>query len=362
MPGDQITFDWAGPPDDSEGRRGSATNPAAAEPGLLPRAVALRDRLRRLAERGVFIGTSSWKYPGWLGQVYHPERYLVRGRVSQKRFNDTCLEEYARVFPTVCGDFAFYNFPTPAFWERLFDRVPDGFRFGLKIPEDITVKRFADLPRYGKRAGRLNASFLGAGLLMDRLLLPLSPYRNRLGALIFQFGTFHHGPMTEPGVFAERLGGFLAQLPTDEFDFAVEVRNKAFLGGDGGGRSDYLDCLRMNNVAHCLNNWTRMPPVGEQLDLPGVVTAKHVTARFLLRPGRTYSEAVAAFSPYDRAKDPNPEARAAIQRLVDSTGGAAQRLFVFVNNRLEGNAIETIEAALGMQGSEGHAGRRPTQG
>jgi hypothetical protein len=30
----------------------------------------LRERLRRLAARDVRIGGSSWKYEGWLGQIY----------------------------------------------------------------------------------------------------------------------------------------------------------------------------------------------------------------------------------------------------------------------------------------------------
>ena len=30
----------------------------------------LRDRLHRLAARRVFIGGSSWKYEGWLDQIY----------------------------------------------------------------------------------------------------------------------------------------------------------------------------------------------------------------------------------------------------------------------------------------------------
>ena len=40
----------------------------------------------RLAQEGVFIGTSSWKYPGWLGQLYTKDRYVWRGRFSEARF------------------------------------------------------------------------------------------------------------------------------------------------------------------------------------------------------------------------------------------------------------------------------------
>lgn len=36
-----------------------------------------------------------------------------------------------------------------------------------------------------------------------------------------------------------------------------------------------------------------------------------VAARFLLKPGRIYEEAMKAFEPYDSVKQENPEARAA---------------------------------------------------
>ncbi len=46
----------------------------------------LREPLQRLAEESVYIGTSSWKYPGWCGQVYDEARYITRKKFSQSRF------------------------------------------------------------------------------------------------------------------------------------------------------------------------------------------------------------------------------------------------------------------------------------
>ncbi len=65
----------------------------------------LAGALQRLASRQVWIGTSSWKYEGWMGQIYTRERYLKRGRFSQSYFASACLREYAETFPIVCGDF-----------------------------------------------------------------------------------------------------------------------------------------------------------------------------------------------------------------------------------------------------------------
>src|SRR5437899_10907067 len=82
----------------------------------------LAEKLRELARQNILIGGSSWKYEGWLGQIYSRERYLARGKFSKRTFERECLTEYSETFPTVCGDFAFYQFPTDEFWAKLFSR------------------------------------------------------------------------------------------------------------------------------------------------------------------------------------------------------------------------------------------------
>ena len=43
----------------------------------------VRINLGFLAEHPVFIGTSSWKYPGWCGMLYDESRYIYRGKVAE---------------------------------------------------------------------------------------------------------------------------------------------------------------------------------------------------------------------------------------------------------------------------------------
>jgi uncharacterized protein YecE (DUF72 family) len=76
---------------------------------------ALAQSVQTLAQRGIYIGTSSWKYEGWLGKLYDPQRYEYRGKVAMKRFEQNCLHEYAEIFKTVCVDAAFYKFPDHKF-------------------------------------------------------------------------------------------------------------------------------------------------------------------------------------------------------------------------------------------------------
>jgi uncharacterized protein YecE (DUF72 family) len=296
---------------------------------------ALAARLRKLASENVYIGGSSWKYEGWLGQIYTRERYLSRGKFSKKQFEADCLREYAETFPTVCGDFAFYQFPTDDFWRNLFGKTPSGFQFAFKVPEQITCKVFPTHPRYGPEAGTDNEGFLDAQMLREMFLRPLLPYRDKTALLIFEFGAFGRRAFAELGEFLDRLDPFLAQLPR-EFRYAVEIRNPEFL------EKDYFSVLRRHGVAHVYNAWSKMPELGRQMAIPDSVTADFMVSRALLRRGRVYEEAVATFAPYTEVKDPNPETRESLRALIAQATEERRALFIFVNNRLEGNAPMTI--------------------
>src|SRR5690349_15442309 len=161
----------------------------------------LAEKLRALARQNIFIGGSSWKYEGWLGQIYSRERYLARGKFSKRVFEQECLAEYAETFPTVCGDFAFYQFPTPEFWKRLFGESPSSLTFGFKVPEDITVAKWPGHPRYGTRAGQANPGFLDVDMFRGLFSRRLEPYAERVATLIFEFGTFAKSVFPTPEHF-----------------------------------------------------------------------------------------------------------------------------------------------------------------
>jgi len=108
-----------------------------------------------LARESVFIGTSSWKYPGWRGQLYDADRYVWHGKFSEARFERLCLAEYAEVFKSVCVDAAYYTFPSEKYLDGLAAQVPSDFQFGFKVTDEITVRKFPNLPRFGVRAGSI---------------------------------------------------------------------------------------------------------------------------------------------------------------------------------------------------------------
>lgn len=307
--------------------------------GPPPQASRLGPKLHALAEQGVYFGTSSWKYEGWLGSIYTPEKYQTRGKFSQAKFDAECLKEYARTFPAVCGDFSFYQFPSTSYWKKLFGETPESLLFAFKVPEEITVATWPKHARYGVRGGSENKGFLDPKLFTTAFARPLAPYGHRVASLIFEFGTLPKRTFATPSEFMARLDAFLAELPQGP-RYSVEIRNAEYLG------NDYFETLARYNVAHVFSAWTRMPAMGDQIALPGAFTADFTVARALLPRGRAYEDAVAALSPYERIQEPNEPVREALRILVKRGQLRRDPAFLFVNNRLEGNAPGTIEAVL----------------
>ena len=302
----------------------------------------MRQQVAALAARGVFIGTSSWKYPGWRGQLYDESRYLTRGKFSEARFERDCLAEYAEVFKTVCVDAAYYTFPRPDYLPKLAAQVPADFQFGLKVTDTVTLKRFPNLPRFGPKAGLSNPDFLNADLFASAFLKPCEAIRPQVGVLMFEFSKFYPADYEHGREFVADLGRFLEELPRG-WPYAIELRNKHWLA------PDYFQCLARHGVTHVLNNWSDMPPVNEQMTLPASrPNPRLVAARFLLKPGRKYEQAVNAFAPYTQVQEPDLEARAAGAELIaeGQAAGPGRKTLIYVNNRLEGNALGTLEAMV----------------
>jgi uncharacterized protein YecE (DUF72 family) len=313
----------------------------------------VREQVAALAGQGVYVGTSSWKYDGWFGQLYTPARYEYRGKVARTRFERGCLEEYAAVFKTVCVDAAYYTFPRTEYLEGLARQVPEDFRFGLKVTDTVTIRRFPSHARFGAHAGQVNPDFLNADLFATSFLKPCEAIRAKIGVLMFEFSRFWPSDYAHGRDFVADLDAFLGALPRG-WPYGIELRNGHWL------HPEYFACLARHGVAHVFNSWDAMPSVGEQMALEGSRSnVELVAARFLLKPGRKYEEAVKAFQPYARTQEENPEARKSAADLIrESLCQLRRKTYLYVNNRLEGNALETINAVLRLL-QEGRAENLP---
>lgn len=290
-------------------------------------------RIQRWASRGILFGTSSWKYPGWKGLIYN------RHYPSKRAFEQECLTEYSELFPTVTADFALYDFPKTGTMQLIHDQTSDQFRLSLKVTDRITIKRYPNILRYGANAGRDNPDFLNVELFEDAFLAPIEALKKKRGAIIFEFSTFHPSSSVTVDTFVEMMDRFLSRLPR-AYEYAVEMRNREFL------TADYLKMLHAHGAAHVLNNWTHMPPIIEQIQLAGVLTAPFSVARALLKPGRTYEQAVEKFEPYEAIREENPDLRMGLVESVAKCIAERRTLYAYVNNRAEGNSPKTIEAIL----------------
>lgn len=285
---------------------------------------------------GVRFGTSTWNYPGWTGLVYH-RTYPASGATAKM------LAEYARfpLFGTVGIDASFYGPPKPATLASWAAALPPGFPCVSKVWDRLTVRTWTG-PRDAARSGQLNPDFLNAALFRSDVYEPYrAHFGDHTGPFVFEFQAIGKDDGISPTQFADLLDRFFDQLPP-EGSYAVEIRNPELL------TPPYFAVLREHDVAHLFNSWTRMPSLGSQLDLAESVTGRFLIARALLRPGRTYSEAVDQFAPYDRIREANPELRHDLVRLARTAAGLRIPAYLLVNNRAEGSAPLTIAAVARM--------------
>lgn len=289
----------------------------------------------------VRLGTSSWAYEGWRGQVYK-QAYL------KSRFAKDCLKEYAayehggtRLFRTVGVDHSFYRPPNAAQWADYAAQVPEDFRICSKVWEDITVAAFADHPRHGTKAGKANPRFLDATLFEEMVLAPVhAGLGSRIGPMIFEFQRFGLDPRT----FIPALDRFLSALPAGP-QYAVEVRNPAILG------ARYHDVLKTHGVAHVYNHWTAMPALAAQHAALGHrFPSPFILMRLLTPLGTAHADAVKRYAPYSKLVQPQPRMRTDVLALIRQALAEQAAVYVLANNRAEGNAPSTIQAiADGLQ-------------
>jgi uncharacterized protein YecE (DUF72 family) len=276
----------------------------------------------------VRLGTMSWSFPGWEGRVY-------RRAFSAKQLAMRGLTAYAQhpLLGSVEIDRSYYE-PLPAGVFRAFaEQVPVGFRFVAKAHEGCTAIRFPTHPRYGSRRGQDNPRFLDATHAADLVVAPFCEgLGDKAAALVFQFPPQDAG---QPEAFAERLHGFLRQLPKGP-TYAVELRNAELL------TPAYAAALADTGAIHCHNIWGAMPSLRQQA-LGTPPSARHpLLIRWLLRPGDRYEDALNRYAPFHRLVDEDLESRSAIAGLVAQADRRGVAALVLINNKAEGCAPESI--------------------
>jgi len=273
------------------------------------------------------LGTCSWKYESWRGLVYsdapHPD-YLA---------------EYAQKYDCVEIDQWFWSLfgpnkvalPQPKTVAEYAAAVPEGFRFGVKMPNALTLTHF----RQKSKADPLvpNPHFLSIDLARTFLdvLEPLRPY---LGPMMFQFEYLNRDKMPSQAAFHARLGEFVNRLPTG-YCWCVESRNPNYLNGQ------YFNFLREQGLVHVFEQGYYMPPVidiyrrNEDLLTETSVIRLHGPDRAGIEE-RTGEE-------WNRIAEPRDADLDALAEVVKGLRKRKRNVWVFANNHFEGCAPLTIE-------------------
>jgi uncharacterized protein YecE (DUF72 family) len=288
------------------------------------------EEVRALGEQlhtGLYLGTSSWTFPGWKGLVY--DRQATAARLAREG-----LAAYARhpVLRTVGVDRTFYAPIPAATFAEYAAQVPEGFRFLVKAHEACTLARWPVHQRYGDLRGQFNDRFLDAAYARDLVVAPfVEGLGEKAGPLVFQLPPQDPRDLGGVGPFVERLHTFLAALPRGPL-YAVELRNEALL-------TDTL-AQALSDVGVCpvLAAWKDMPPVELQAVRMRALQAPALVVRWMLPPNLDYEEARKRYFPFDRLVDEDVRTREAIARASVAALGTGRPVFVTLNNKAEGSA------------------------
>jgi uncharacterized protein YecE (DUF72 family) len=195
----------------------------------------------------LYVGTSSWSCPDWVGPFYPPN--LKPGHF---------LEAYARRFRAVEIDSTYYATPAKSVVMGWRERTPPDFIFAAKVPGVITHEKV----------------LLRCDAELSEFLTTMELLGDRLGPLILQFPYFNKNVFPSRAPFERLLRPFLKSLPKD-FQFALEIRNKNWISWD------FLELLRDHSVAFALVAQAWMPGVDTLARALDVVTGKFCYSRFI---------------------------------------------------------------------------------
>lgn len=287
----------------------------------------------------IHLGSSSWSYPGWDGLVWE-------GEYSERSLSRHGLSAYAR-HPLLRGvgiDRSFYRPLTATEYAAHAAQVPEDFRFVVKCPALVTDALARDDD--GRRASA-NPHFLDPDLAWDAFVQPaLEGLGARIGALVFEISPLPPVLKADMPGLLQRLDRLLHALPplpptAPEGVLAVEVRDPDWF------MPEFARVLKANGARYCLGLHPRLPPIDAQLPLlralwPGALVGRWTLHR---RHGpRGYERAEQLYQPYRQMRDPDPDTRQALARVIRATAAAGWPVHVTISNKAEGSAPLSVFA------------------
>ncbi len=286
-------------------------------------------RLAELLPSQVYLGTSSWSFPGWSGLVYD-------GVYTDSKLARDGLNAYAQhpLLRTVSIDRTFYAPLSEKDFADYAAQVPEHFRFVTKAPMAITSSylrdddgKFSDSPFY-----------LDAEYAANEFIAPCTNgLLSKSGPLVFQFPPQGKRHTSNPDPFINRLYRFLNALPPG-IPYAVELRDPELL------TDRFFKCLGATNAMFCVASHARMPSPADQIAMMRAHSSDTaLVCRWSLHAGFRYEDAKSRYYPFDKIVDEDIPSREAIATAIVAAAAAGKPSFVTINNKAEGSAPLSVE-------------------
>lgn len=284
----------------------------------------------------IYLGTSSWSFPGWNGLVY-------AGTFSDQKLARDGLLAYSKhpLCRTVGIDRTFYAPIAERDYAHYAAQVSDGFRFLVKAPMAITSSYIRS--DVGSNTSTFSDSpyFLDVNYAIDEFIAPASAGLGaKAGPLVFQFppqGRNHTQHTRNVDAWINRLYRFLNALPPG-FLYAVEIRDRELL------TDRFLMCLKTTGARLCVASHANMPSPHQQIEaMNRVMEPGAFVARWSLHSGFKYADAKARYFPFNRLVDEDLDSRAGLAAACLRAVEANHPAFVIINNKAEGSAPLSIE-------------------
>lgn len=151
------------------------------------------------------------------------------------------------------------------------EQMPQENSVAVVISGGPLTYRFSYAHHDRKKRGELNGDFLDPRALQDALLPAIEALAPRTNLVMLCLAPIYATENFPAHAFIGKLDRFLAGLPRS-CRYAVGIRNPGFL------LPDYCACLRSHGMAHLFDE-TAMPPLLDQILIPGILTAEHVVYR-----------------------------------------------------------------------------------
>lgn len=248
---------------------------------------------RKPKAAAITLGCQGWNYAAWVGPFY-PDRTRPAD----------FLTVYARAFHTVEVDSTFYATPSVQTVRGWASRVPSGFTFALKLPQEITHEHRL------RNCAEATARFFEVARELEA----------KLGPVLVQLGP-DFGPSELPA-----LAAFLPTLPRD-VKIAVEFRQRGWIN-DG-----ILALLAEHNVALALVD-ARWIPRSTMLKLAERPTADFAYLRWM-GPDREIVD-------YSRVQHDRSKEVSAWLSALPTIAAKVKTAYGYVNNHFSGHSPATV--------------------